>query len=93
MADRYIKVKMDGDDIDVLKQKAKERGMTMSDFVKASVSYELRLNLFLDREFFAEHTQEIKELRQMVRKIYFTPFENKLLLKKHSFSICWYLKM
>lgn len=80
LGDKCIKIRMDEDAIDLLKKTAKERGITMSDFVQESVAREIKLQLFLDRKFWEKHTQEIERLRQMMKRVYFTPFENKLLV-------------
>lgn len=82
MAEKYVKVKFTEEEIEGLKRRAELHGKKLNVFLRERALEENPAEIFFDREKFEVHTDEISKLREALKGIIFTHFEDKILLSE-----------
>lgn len=82
MAEKYVKVKLTEEEIAWLKRRAELHGKKLNAFLRECALEENPVEIFFDREKFEVHTDEISKLREVLKGIIFTHFEDKILLSE-----------
>lgn len=83
MVEKYVKVKFTENEIEELKRRAELRGKKMNVFLRERALKENPVEIFFDTEKFEIHTNEISKVREVLKEIVFSYFEDKILLSEY----------